>query len=120
MAKILIADDSDTDLAYLQEILGSLPHQLVSARDGSEVEALVKAEQFDLFILDVIMPGKNGFQVCRALKKDPATAQVPIILTTSKSADSDRYWGEKQGADVYITKPFTAEQLLTAVNRFLA
>lgn len=119
MAKILIADDSDTDLAYLQEILSALPHQVLQVRDGLEAEKVAHSERFDLFILDVIMPGKNGFQVCRNLKKDPRTAAVPIILTTSKSADSDKFWGQKQGADVYITKPFTPEQLLEAVGRFL-
>ncbi|HEY5672261.1 MAG TPA: response regulator [Malonomonas sp.] len=120
MAKILIADDSDTDLAYLLEILSDLPHQVVSVRDGAQVEEKVKNERFDLFILDVIMPGKNGFQVCRGLKKHPATAAVPVILTTSKSADSDKFWGQKQGADVYLCKPYTPEQLLAAVNTFLS
>ena len=119
MSKILIADDSDTDLAYLLEILNDLPHQVICARDGAEVEEKVKSDRFDLFILDVVMPGKNGFQICRSLKKHPATAQVPVILTTSKSADSDKFWGHKQGADVYITKPFTPQQLLVAVNCFL-
>ena len=93
MAQILVADDSDTDLAYLLEILSDLPHQVTSARDGVEVEAKVQDASFDLFILDVIMPGKNGFQVCRGLKQHPATAEVPVILTTSKSADSDKFWG---------------------------
>lgn len=120
MAKILIADDSDTDLAYLQEILSDQPYQLISARDGVEAEELANSERFDLIILDVVMPRKNGFQVCRGLKKFPATADIPVILTTSKSAESDRFWGEKQGADVYITKPFTPEQLRSAVAQFVA
>ena len=119
MAKILIADDSDTDLAYLLEVLSDLPHQITCARDGVEVEEKVKNDSFDLFILDVVMPGKNGFQVCRGLKKNPATAKVPVILTTSKSADSDKFWGQKQGAEVYLTKPYTPEQLLDAVRSFL-
>ena len=119
MSKILIADDSDTDLAYLLEILNDLPHKVICARDGAEVEEKLKSDSFDLFILDVVMPGKNGFQICRDLKRQPSTAQVPVILTTSKSADSDKFWGHKQGADVYITKPFAPEQLLEAVSLFL-
>ncbi len=119
MARILIADDSDTDVAYLQEILKSTPHEIATARDGLEAEKLATSSAFDLFILDVIMPGKNGFQVCRSLKKNPQTSGVPIILTTSKSADSDKFWGQKQGANVYITKPYTPDQLLDAVKRFL-
>ncbi len=65
------------------------------------------------------MPGKNGFQVCRTLKKNPSTSSIPVILTTSKSAASDKFWGQKQGADIYITKPFTPAQLLDAVKQFL-
>ncbi len=119
MAKILIADDSDTDIAYLQEILKATPHEISSARNGIEAEEMAKSGAYNLFILDVIMPGKNGFQVCRALKKNPPTSAVPVILTTSKAADSDKFWGQKQGADVYITKPFTPDQLLEAVKQYL-
>ncbi|MBW6509433.1 MAG: response regulator [Desulfuromonadales bacterium] len=117
MAKILFAEDSDTDYAYLSDILTTASHQFVGVRNGEEAEAHARREKFDLFILDVIMPGKNGFQVCRTLKRDPQTAGIPVILTTSKDADSDKFWGEKQGADVYITKPFSAAQLLAAIDK---
>lgn len=119
MAKILFAEDSATDYAYLADILKSTSHQFVGVRNGEEAEAHARRDEFDLFILDVIMPGKNGFQICRALKRDPQTAGIPVILTTSKDADSDKFWGEKQGADIYITKPYTPNQLLEAIDKVL-
>lgn len=119
MAKILIAEDSDTELAYLKEILRETKHDLSVARDGLEAEAAVKAEKFDLIILDVIMPGKNGFQVCRTLKKDPERKDIPIILLTSKSENSDKFWGMKQGADEYITKPYNPVDLLLAIKQHI-
>ncbi len=119
MARILIAEDSDTELAYLQEVLRETDHELTITRDGLEAEATAKAGNFDLIILDVIMPGKNGFQVCRTLKKDPEHKQTPIILLTSKSENSDKFWGMKQGADEYITKPFNPVDLLLAIRQHL-
>lgn len=119
MAKILFAEDSDTDYAYLTDILKNASHQFIGVRNGEDAEAHAQREKFDLFILDVIMPGKNGFQVCRTLKRDPQTEGTPVIITTSKDSDSDKFWGEKQGADVYITKPFTATQLLAAIDKVL-
>lgn len=119
MARILIADDSATDLAFIQEALKGTPHELVTVRDGQEAETKIHSQAFDLIILDVVMPQKNGFQVCRDLKKDPRFQHIPVILTTSKSGDSDKFWGKKQGADEYITKPFEPVDILLAVKRQL-
>jgi twitching motility two-component system response regulator PilH len=116
MAKILVAEDSETELAYLQEILSSTPHEITTARDGLQAEAAARKGSFDLIILDVIMPGKNGFQVCRTLKTDPVLKGTPIILLTSKSEASDKFWGKKQGADAYITKPFNPMELLLEIT----
>ena len=119
MAKILIAEDSDTELAFLKEILKETDHELTITRDGLEAEAAAKGSKFDLIILDVIMPGKNGFQVCRTLKKDPEHKDTPVILLTSKSENSDKFWGMKQGADEYITKPYNPVDLLLAIKQHL-
>ncbi|MDY0189676.1 MAG: response regulator [Desulfuromonas sp.] len=119
MAKILIADDSKTEMAFLLDALKGTGHEIVTAVDGTEAEAKVKSETFDLIILDVVMPNKNGFQVCRSLKRDPAYKNIPIILTTSKSGDSDKFWGKKQGADEYITKPYEPVEILLAVKKYL-
>ena len=119
MAKILIAEDSDTELAFLMEVLKETAHDLTVTRDGLEAEAAANAVNFDLIILDVIMPGKNGFQVCRTLKKDPAHKDTPIILLTSKSENSDKFWGMKQGAEEYIANPYNPIDLLLAIRQHL-
>ena len=119
MARILVAEDSPTDLTFIREILKGVPHEIIFARDGEEAEKMARTQSPDLLILDVVMPGKNGFQVCRDLKKDEKFKNIPIIMTTSKSGDSDRFWGKKQGADEYITKPYEPRELLQAVKRYL-
>ena len=119
MARILIAEDSETELAYLQEILNSTPHEITTTRDGLAAEATARKDKFDLIILDVIMPGKNGFQVCRALKTDPGLKDIPVILLTSKSEASDKFWGKKQGANAYITKPYDPMELLLEIKKLL-
>ena len=119
MAKILIAEDSDTELEYLKQVLQKTSHQLTVTRDGLQAEAAAKADPYDLIILDVIMPGKNGFQVCRSLKKDERIKQTPIILLTAKTESSDKFWGMKQGADEYITKPYEPDNLLSTIEKQL-
>ena len=120
MAKILVADDSITDLKFVHSVLEDTGHEIVTAMDGEDAESKAKTEGVQLIILDVIMPKKNGFQVCRALKQDPGSKEIPIILLTSKSQESDKFWGEKQGADDYLTKPCQPKDLLAAVNKLLA
>ncbi|MEO1084467.1 MAG: response regulator [Acidobacteriota bacterium] len=117
MAKILIVDDSPTDRALIRETLESGGHQIASANDGSEALGAIERENPDLVLLDVVMPGENGFKVCRALKKKMSSLRV--VLVTSKDGESDKFWGMKQGADGYITKPFEAAELLQTVRQFV-
>jgi twitching motility two-component system response regulator PilH len=119
MAKILVADDSKTELAFLLDILNGTDHEIVSVVDGKQAEDRARSEHFDLIILDVIMPNKNGFQVCRALKRDPELKDIPVILTTSKSGESDKFWGKKQGANEYIVKPYEPMDILLAVKKYV-
>jgi len=120
MSTILIVEDSPTLLRQIHMLLENRGHRLISAVDGEE--ALEKAINLspDLIILDIILPKKNGFQVCRQLKTAPDTQGIKILMVTSKTQDSDRYWGLKQGADDYITKPFAEQELLSAVDRLLS
>jgi twitching motility two-component system response regulator PilH len=119
MAKILIAEDSPTDIQYLKTVLADTGHNLSIATDGEEAERMIKNEPFDLVILDVIMPKKNGFQICREIKKDEKLKNIPVIMLTSKIQESDRLWGEKQGADEYLRKPCEPIDLLLAIKRHL-
>jgi twitching motility two-component system response regulator PilH len=119
MAKILIADDSLAELQIFQATLQSTGHTLVTVMDGEAAEEKVKSEKIDLIILDVIMPKKNGFQVCRDIKSNDQFKNIPIIMVTSKDQESDKFWGMKQGADEYLTKPFKPEDLLKVVKKYI-
>lgn len=119
MAKILIADDSLAELQIFQQALSSTGHSIITVMDGEAVEAKIRAGKIDLIILDVIMPKKNGFQVCRDIKSNDQYKHIPIIMVTSRDQESDKFWGKKQGADEYLTKPFKLEDLLKAVNKYI-
>lgn len=116
---LLVVDDSPTYLRMTAGPLREHGYQVVTAVDGED--ALEKALQLQprLIVLDVVLPKKNGFQVCRQLKTSPETKDIKILLVTSKSQDSDRYWGLKQGADGYLVKPFEDEELLRNVASLL-
>lgn len=119
MGKILIADDSIVEIKILESILDPTGHQIVATRDGEEAERIAREFCPDLIFLDVVMPKKNGFQVCRDLRHDPVFKTTPIILLTSKSQDSDKFWGKQQGATEYVTKPYEAEQILEILSKYL-
>ena len=117
--KILVVDDSPTDLTVMATSLRRDGYLVVTASDGASAMRELERESFDLLLLDVVMPGVNGFQLCRALRKDARYAQLPIVLVTSKNQEADRHWGLKQGAAAYVTKPFSSQQLLDAVHEHL-
>jgi DNA-binding response OmpR family regulator len=119
MAKILIAEDSITDLQLIKDILKETSHEVITAADGEEAEQKARDEAVNMVILDIVMPKKNGFQVCRDLRTDKNIGNIPIIMVSSKNQESDRAWGLKQGATEYITKPFTPLDLLLAVKKHL-
>ena len=116
---ILVVDDSPTDLRLVTAPLQQKGYRVITAVDGEEALARVAQDRPDLIVLDVVLPKKNGFQVCRQLKSTPATQDIKVLLLTSKSQESDRSWGLKQGADGYLTKPFDDEALLANVRSFV-
>ena len=116
MATILIADDSPTAVTLLRRILAPLGHHIVVANDGDEAARAVVDGPPDLIILDVVMPKQNGFELCRTFKANPATASIPVFLVTSMTREPDRYWGLRQGADEYMTKPVDAQLLVDKVR----
>jgi twitching motility two-component system response regulator PilH len=113
---ILIVDDSPTDRQFLSELLAKNGFQVSTAENAAE--ALAKAKQLkpDLVLMDVVMPGQSGFQATRALSRDEATKQIPVIICTSKSQETDRAWGMKQGARDYIVKPVKGPELLAKIS----
>ena len=113
--KILVVDDSPTERYYIADILTRRGYAVVTAESGSEALAKIRSERPSLIVMDVVMPGASGFQVTRALTRDPDTQSIPVILCTSKSTETDRIWGLRQGAREYLTKPINAEELLAKV-----
>ncbi|HSM83302.1 MAG TPA: response regulator [Nodosilinea sp.] len=112
---VLVVEDTPSEMELMVHYLRDSGCTVICALTAQE--ALDKAAQTppDLIISDVVMPGMSGFELCRSLKKQPATAHVPIVLCTSKNQDIDRLWGMRQGADGYLTKPYTRDQLVQAV-----
>jgi twitching motility two-component system response regulator PilH len=117
--KVLIVDDSPAQVRLIQGLLEPEGYWPVGLSDPKRVEEAIAVERPSVILLDVVMPERNGFQVCRELKGNIKFNTIPVILVTSKDTASDRYWGQQQGADGYVTKPFTREELLRAVRRFI-
>lgn len=109
--KVLVVDDSKTELMALSDILQKQGMQVRTAESGEEAMKRLAEDKPDLILMDVVMPGQNGFQLTRAISRDPLYADVPIIMCTSKNQETDRVWGMRQGARGYITKPVDAAEL---------
>jgi twitching motility two-component system response regulator PilH len=117
--KVLIVDDSPAQVKLIHGLLEREGYSPIDLNDPRRVEETIATERPRLILLDVVMPERNGFQVCRELKNSAEFNTIPVILVTSKDTASDRYWGQQQGADGYVTKPFTREELLSVVKRFV-
>ncbi len=117
--KILVVEDSPTQLKLTVEALGGQDYELLTAMDGKEALEKVLSEKPELVLLDVVMPVMDGFQVCRKMKASPDMKHIPVIMLTSKNQKADEFWGKKQGADLYLTKPFDTLELQSAVVKCL-
>ena len=109
--KVLVIDDSKTELMALTDILQKQGKKVRTANNGEAARKRLAEDKPDLILMDVVMPGQNGFQLTRAISRDPLYADVPIIMCTSKNQETDRAWGMRQGARGYITKPVDAAEL---------
>lgn len=114
---ILVVDDSPTEQKVVVATLQAKGYRVITAADGEEAIAKAALEKPKLVVLDVVMPKKNGFQVCRHLKTTAETQGIKVLLLTSKAQESDKFWGMKQGADAYMTKPVNGDELLANVSR---
>ncbi|HKB27384.1 MAG TPA: response regulator [Methylomirabilota bacterium] len=119
MGKVMVVDDAYSELQVMEAILRSAGHDVVTYLDGDQLEDRIATERPDVVLLDIVMPKRNGFDALRGLRRDERTRETRVVVVSSKNQESDRTWGLRQGADEYLPKPFTAEQLLTAVRRFL-
>lgn len=113
--KILVADDSATDRQFLLESLSKLGYEVVLAESGEQAVDKARSELPDLVIMDVVMPGTNGFQATRQITRYDATKHIPVIMCTSKSQETDRIWGLRQGAKDYVVKPVNVNELASKI-----
>ncbi|HUS24959.1 MAG TPA: response regulator [Candidatus Binatia bacterium] len=119
MARIMIVDDSPADVQNLKSILLKDGHQVIEVQSGQEAVERVKKDKPDCIVMDVVMPGVNGFQATRHIAKDPETSAIPIIVVSAKNQETDRVWALRQGAKEYIVKPVKEGDLLAKVKQVL-
>ncbi|TJY61994.1 response regulator [Sinimarinibacterium sp. CAU 1509] len=119
MARVMIVDDSPTDVQNLRTMLQKAGHSVLEATTGQDAIERVRVEKPEVVIMDVVMPGVNGFQATRSLSKDPATAHIPVIVVSSKNQETDRVWALRQGAREYLVKPVREADLLAKINSVL-
>jgi twitching motility two-component system response regulator PilH len=113
---ILVVEDNQVDRSRLEKLLGDAGYQVSTAGNGTEALAAVKRSKPDLVLMDINMPGMDGFAATRALKGEAATKEIPVLLVTAKDQKADKAWGQMLGAQGYVTKPYTDEQLLSQVR----
>lgn len=118
--KVLIVDDSATERHVLEQIMSEAGFIVVTASNGEEGVAKAKAEMPNLVLMDVVMPGMNGYQATREIAKGKETAGIPVIICTSRGAETDKLWGLRQGAQEYLVKPINKQTLLQKVQKILA
>ena len=112
---ILVVDDSPTERHVLVELLGNAGYRVITAENGQEGIDKAKKELPDLILMDIVMPGLNGYQATRTLTRDEATKHIPVIICTSKGQETDRIWGLRQGAADYVVKPIDGPELLSKI-----
>jgi len=115
---ILLVDDSKTELHHLSDILTRKGYQVRTAENGEEAMRRLAEQKPDLILMDVVMPGQNGFQLTRAITRDPNFADVPVIICTSKNQETDKVWGIRQGAKDYVVKPVNPDELIAKIRAF--
>lgn len=119
MAKVLIVDDSQTEMKRMTRFLEKQGHTVITADNGENGVSVARQELPDAILMDVVMPGLNGFQATRLLTRGDDTSHIPVIIVTSKNQETDRIWGRRQGATAYLHKPVSEEQLLATLKEVL-
>lgn len=120
MSTVLVVEDTPSELNLISSYLRDGGYNVINATDAREALNKAVEQRPDVIITDVVMPGMSGFELCRSLKKDPATEKVPIVICSSKNQEIDRLWGMRQGAAAYVIKPFTRDQLIRTIKSVVA
>lgn len=120
MTRVLIVDDSPTETHKMTQILNKAGFEVICAENGEAGVAMAKAELPDVVLMDIVMPGLNGFQATRQLTRDAKTAKIPVVIVSTKDQETDKVWGRRQGASGYLTKPVESKLLIDTINQVLA
>jgi twitching motility two-component system response regulator PilH len=118
MSKVMVVDDAEADRKLIEWILRGAGHSVLAYEDGERLEDNLATELPDVLLLDVVMPRRNGYELLRRVKRDERIRHTPVVLVTCRSEDSDRLWAKRQGADGYVAKPFTPDELLGVIRYF--
>jgi two-component system, chemotaxis family, response regulator PixH len=116
MVKVLVVEDTQAQMDLITLYLKDNGYSVTTATNAKDGLEAIEREKPDVVVTDVVMEGMNGFEMCRAIKKNPTTEKIPVVACTSRNSDLDRMWGMKQGVDAYVAKPFTSEELVRAVK----
>ncbi|HAK53199.1 MAG TPA: two-component system response regulator [Gammaproteobacteria bacterium] len=119
MSKIIVVDDSKTEIFQFREMLEKLGYEVITAENGRDGVDLAKKEQPDVVLMDIVMPDMNGFQATRQITQGAETKHIPVIIVSSKDQETDKVWGERQGAKGYLTKPVNSQQRSSVMESFL-
>ena len=119
MTTVLIVDDSSTLREMISGLLIKAGMTVLEAEDGEKAKDMIASKPPDLVVLDIVMPNMNGYELCRWVKNNGPTKDVPVVICSSKNEEFDRYWGMKQGADAYIAKPFRPAEMVETVKHLL-
>jgi two-component system, chemotaxis family, response regulator PixH len=118
MSTALIVEDVQTDLMILTSYLETLGWRVISAMNGEEALSYLSSNKPDIVFLDVVLPGRSGFEICRTIKSQTDTQKIPVVMCSTKNTDMDRFWGLKQGADLYLTKPVNQAEFVEVIQKF--
>ncbi len=116
LSTILIVEDSPSELELMSHYLKESGYNVIKAAGAKEALEKAMEQKLDAIVTDVVMPGMSGFELCRALKRNPTTQKVPVLICSSKNQEIDRLWAMRQGADAYLTKPYTRDELVRAIK----
>jgi twitching motility two-component system response regulator PilH len=119
VTSVLVVEDSPPQREMITNLLKENGMEVTTANDGVEALEQIKGFRPDIVVMDIVMPRMNGYELCRHLKRDPQTKEVPVVMCSTKGEDFDRHWGMKQGADAYIAKPFQPQELIGTVKQLL-
>ncbi len=119
MSTVLVVDDSATEMEIISSCLRKGGLTVITANDGTDAMTKISNQKPDVIILDVVLPGRSGFELCRDLKAEAGTSAIPVVMCSTKGSDMDKFWGKKQGADAYIAKPVDQEELVRTVKQLI-